>query len=53
MAIRAGDDELSEDGLNVESEYSDEEQSAENTYLGGDEAAVDDATTWQNSVVSQ
>ena len=45
MAIRAGDDESSEDGLNVESEYSDEEQSAENTYLGGDEAAVDDATT--------
>ena len=40
-----GDDESSEDGLNVESEYSDEEQSAENTYLGGDEAAVDDATT--------
>ena len=53
MAIRAGDDESSEDGLNVESEYSDEEQSAENTYLGGNEAAVDDATTWQNSVVSQ
>ena len=45
MAARAGDDESSEDGLNVESESSDEEQSAENTYLGGDEAAVDDATT--------
>ena len=40
-----GDDESLEDGLNVESEYSDEEQFAENTYLGGDEAAVDDATT--------
>ena len=45
MALGAGDDESSEDGLNVESEYSDEEQSAENTYLGGDEAAVDDETT--------
>jgi hypothetical protein len=45
MAARACDDESSEDGLNEESESSDEEQSAENTYLGGDEAAVDDATT--------
>ena len=45
MAARAGDDESSEDGLNEESESSDEERSAENTYFGGDEAAVDDATT--------
>ena len=45
MALRAGDDESSEDGLNVESESFDEEQSAANAYLGGDEAAVDDATT--------
>ena len=45
MAARAGDDESSEDGLNEESESSDEEQFDENTYLGGDEAAVDDATT--------
>ena len=41
----AGDDESSEDGLNEESESSDEEQSAEDAYLGGDVAAVDDATT--------
>ena len=43
MVLRAGDDKSSEDGLNVES--SDDEQSAEKTYLGGDEAAVDDAST--------
>jgi hypothetical protein len=44
MALSAGDDELSEDGLNVESESSDEEHYAGNEYLGGDEAAVDEGT---------